>query len=273
VKIPSVLIVCSLFIIFYITNSFFLFLSLSLTAILIIVCMMQLLTLLTIYAGFQPDDEEGDDTTTEEEVPDQATNDSLQLREWRSSDYIQVVISVTGFYTGFLGLKATQEHHTIVSARKYFLMLLLVGISWCVFAFFDALRAQNLNPDEETTETDQMVNAIFATLLTVLVWLTCFVRAFQYQRDLNAEEARQAAVTTEVMAALSEAISEQEIRVDAQQGQAQPAPTLGTRTPRGSGSGVVAQPERSVADDGTNVNNASAVATIRNDDGMREARM
>ena len=99
------------------------------------------------------------------------------------------------------------------SARVYFYSLLCVGFFWCSFSYYDTMQTNHKQSDADggTDEDDEdmFFSALFASLLTVLIWLMCFYRAYLYQRDLAARDDQEAAA----------ALARQEAGVDAERDQ------------------------------------------------------
>jgi len=126
------------------------------SAILILICSMQLLTLFTVMLGIQ-----GEVTTTggsnsnekniypydpaysgQYKSGDDIATTQLTTREWRNSDYIDLIINICGVYVGTLGLKATRTEEA-KHAITYFFLLLIVGSSWVTYRWVEGERKKS----------------------------------------------------------------------------------------------------------------------------------
>ncbi|GMH69368.1 hypothetical protein TrST_g11078 [Triparma strigata] len=173
-----------------------------LSALLILICMMQLLTLFTIVAGIQSEpnrevtNDEGSDCVDDPANCGMKEQPAYVIRTWKNADYVDLSMSITGIWVGLTGLKATQNE-LYSTARTYFLSLLFVGWTWVGFSYYDTFtraKEQEQSKEANAAETnddyssgddpDIFFSALFASFLTLTVWSVCFYRAYMYQRDL-----------------------------------------------------------------------------------------
>ena len=92
--------------------------------------------------------------------------DYPSTRSWSKGDYIQLLISILGFYVSTLGIKAASEN-TLIGARRYFYGLLFVGLSWTIFTYvtdFKAIKAM-----DEAAADDDTADAISAQKVYIQV--------------------------------------------------------------------------------------------------------
>jgi len=182
---------------------------------LLVISSMELLTLITLLLGGPRR------TGAEEDIPPGDPTDStnpyrtdtdVELREWRTSDIADLVISATGFYVATLGLKATTEN-TLRTAKRYFIGLVFVGMGWLGYAYYievsDGRKQSEEEEEAERTEDDNFntdngdeksqsntqiyTQALFHISIPVFLWFVCFYRAWQFQKiireaELEAEE-------------------------------------------------------------------------------------
>jgi len=183
-----------------------------LSFILLIISSMELLTLITIFLG--PDDATGagtDDLTPgnpTDYVPSTAYGyggDDEQLRSWRQTDYLDVIVSAAGVYVALLGLRASTEN-TPDLALKYFVGLIFVGVGWLGYYFFLSIIGVQKQQEDSATSNDAAsggdgssgdnpsqgenaapppgstyADAAMGLMLPMMVWLTCFLRAWQFR--------------------------------------------------------------------------------------------
>lgn len=180
--------------------------------LLLIICSMELLTLLTIMLGVpQQDDTDippGDPT----DIPfssNPASSNQVEMREWRNSDYIDLVISTFGFYVATLGIKATTDN-TLRTAKRYYFGLIMTGLAWIGYYYYinvdDARQRQNQShtstiDDSNSTSTDYSnenydpdtniyMEGFYGIMFPIFIWSMCFIRAWQFQ-TLIAEAERE----------------------------------------------------------------------------------
>ncbi|GMH58896.1 hypothetical protein TL16_g02710 [Triparma laevis f. inornata] len=128
-----------------------------LSALLILICMMQLLTLFTIVAGIQSEPNLDREDDAAGDCMDDPANCGIQeqpayiIRTWKNADYVDLSMSVTGIWVGLTGLKATQneEYNT---ARTYFISLLFVGWTWVGFSYWDTFTRARQQEEGENID-------------------------------------------------------------------------------------------------------------------------
>lgn len=200
-----------------------------LSLLLVMICAMRLLALFSIAMG-AVDEENGEyyngeggpvhnhtgdvphnniydsDFTDDTVIPD------YEVREWKTQDYFDLLVSALGFYVGTLGMKATQEN-TFQLATAYAIGTVLAGIGWNlwnVWEFWNFYQEQqnkeyehhedsgdpNPYPDYNTgntedqplTRDDYVTVAFFTILMPLFVWFLCCIRAFEFQRLIREAE-------------------------------------------------------------------------------------
>jgi hypothetical protein len=177
-----------------------------LSFILLIISSMELLTLVTVFLGSDGSNGENADDYPPGDPTDYVTSlssgygsaDGEQLRTWKQSDYADVVVSGLGVYVAMLGLKASTEN-TPELALRYFAGLVVVGFGWLGYYFYLSVsegrkQQQNSNdPDGSGSESGSTAgdgsqaggnvyaNAAAGLLIPVMVWLTCFFRAWRFR--------------------------------------------------------------------------------------------
>jgi hypothetical protein len=139
-------------------------------------------------------------------------NNNNAILPWERSDYIDVIISIMGFYVALLGIKATTEH-SISIATRYLVMLIITGLAWNLYYFFLQVREEkrymehleDLYPDTsssnstssthighdthvETSDESLYADAFVAMILPFFLWITCFVRAHQFRSLIQEAE-------------------------------------------------------------------------------------
>eukprot|EP00978_Attheya_sp_CCMP212_P026127 scaffold85281_cov58-Attheya_sp.AAC.1 len=207
-----------------------------LSFLLLIICAMELLTLFTILIGVptdqpngtNPDGTQHDDLFSPTDPADNADpTQQQQLRTWQNTDYADLAVSSFGFYVATLGIKASTEN-TARLAKQYFYCLLLAGISWNAYYYMLSLKAQEDrqqahhrdtdtddqdynddaapapdpdpdNPNNGNATGNVYTQALLGILVPMCVWITCFLRAWQFhQLILEAEvEAEQRAIAND----------------------------------------------------------------------------
>eukprot|EP00559_Dactyliosolen_fragilissimus_P009819 CAMPEP_0184874008 /NCGR_PEP_ID=MMETSP0580-20130426/42156_1 /TAXON_ID=1118495 /ORGANISM="Dactyliosolen fragilissimus" /LENGTH=563 /DNA_ID=CAMNT_0027376973 /DNA_START=94 /DNA_END=1785 /DNA_ORIENTATION=+ len=200
--------------------------------ILMVYCGMILLSLLPIMVGsnYIVDDDQyyngipfndAPATNTPSSNHDEYGTDNItNTEEWKTVNYADLVISSLGFYCGLLGMKAATES-TVALAKRFFYLLLLVGISWNIFFFLTQVwnieefenSANHDNSgnsedgdnsedsgngtsgdegegDNTTQITTDQIYTLAATqlILPLVLWIFCFLRALQFQQLLEEAE-------------------------------------------------------------------------------------
>lgn len=183
-----------------------------LSFLLLIICSMELLALFTIMLGVPPQD--SDDPSEATPPPSNGTDDQfyppneMEIRTWRNSDYIDLVISTFGFYVATLGIKATTEN-TMRLARQYLAGTIVVGIAWNVYYYFlnvqagkeayNSHRGESSDDDFVPAESEFYAQALFAMMLPAMLWFMCCARAWQFHRLLQeAEEEAETRIRNEI---------------------------------------------------------------------------
>ena len=193
---------------------------------LLFICTMELLSLLSIMLGASADPYNNNVTGDDIFSPgggvdpnDYPSSNNMPLREWRNSDYVDLVISSCGFYVSTLGIRATTEN-TLLSAKRYFYGLVVVGVAWVSYYYYlDVLTAEAMmnshahddnnndnNPDDNNndnnggttgdnpsdnviaSQTDLYIQALFGVSLPICIWGICFLRAYQFQQLVQQAE-------------------------------------------------------------------------------------
>lgn len=159
-----------------------------LSFVLLIISSMELLTLVTIFLG--PDVSGGNTSFNTDDVPPGDPTDYVspthhgaeeeQMRSWRQTDYIDVVVSAAGVYVALLGLKASTEN-TPALALQYCLGLVGVGCAWLGYYFYVGVLDGTKNADSDVNEREVYVNAATGLTIPCIIWVTCFIRAFQFR--------------------------------------------------------------------------------------------
>ncbi len=162
------------------------------SALLILICAMQMLTLFTIMAGIQTvpvqagEDDGHDPTDPADTGGGGGETRGYEIRRWKNSDYVDLGMSMAGLWVGLTGIKAAQTA-SYATARLYFVTLVMVGIVWVAFSYYDTFTRAKENAAAQGSEEDDediFFSALVASLLTLLIWSMCFYRAYVYQRDL-----------------------------------------------------------------------------------------
>ena len=123
---------------------------------------------------------------------DDNVSNTDEVMSWHNSDYFDFIVCIMGVYVAKLGLRATSET-TLKLVRRYFVFLIFVGVSWLTWYFFTTVdNEKRLDKDHGYTESsaDLYTNAFFASVLPFFLWITCFLRAWQFQvlvRDAEQE--------------------------------------------------------------------------------------
>lgn len=91
-----------------------------------------------------------------------------------------------------LGIRATTEN-TVAIVRHYFISLVILALSWNIYNYILEVRRQQ---DDSEADDDQYhyssfdiyVGALFATLLPLMVWFICILRAWQFHQLITQAE-------------------------------------------------------------------------------------
>mmetsp|Transcript_50067 Transcript_50067/g.60220 ORF Transcript_50067/g.60220 Transcript_50067/m.60220 type:complete len:436 (+) Transcript_50067:275-1582(+) len=161
--------------------------------LLLVVCSMEILSLITILVGVDPSEAGYYDDTydTPGNPEDSVVDNSSTPRTWKQSDYYDLAISVGGFYVARLGILASTVH-TRQLARNYYLGLVFIGCNWIAYYYimgYTATKEQYQNDEESYKQSDLVISTLFGMLLPMIVWLTCFVRAYQFSMLIVEAEA------------------------------------------------------------------------------------
>jgi len=161
--------------------------------ILLVVSGMEILKLLTEAASSMNEDDNDDIPITDPGDPTDFNYDSNKqvqtTHEWGNWDYFDLFISFAGVYVSLLGLHATREN-TLFLAKKHLVGVVVVGISWLVWDYYQNLefeRESNANNQDENNHMnnrDESQQALVALILPGTVWFTCFYRAWEFQHLL-----------------------------------------------------------------------------------------
>lgn len=117
-----------------------------------------------------------------------------QLPEWQDRDYIEMAISALAIYVSMLGMKSTSEQIRLYLARRFVILLAVLGISWNAYlysCYVDQLKSRESQEDYENGKVFQ--DALFAIALPFLLWAMFFLRAIQFyalvkEAELDAEQ-------------------------------------------------------------------------------------
>ena len=184
-----------------------------LSFLLLIICSMELLALFTIMLGVPPQ-QDSEDPSEATPPPLNGTDDQyypapqMEVRTWRNSDYIDLVISSFGFYVATLGIKATTEN-TMRLARQYLAGTIVVGIAWNIYYYFlnvqagkeayNAHKGERSDDDFVPSDSNFYAQAFLAMMLPAMLWFMCCARAWQFHRLLReAEEEAEARIRNEI---------------------------------------------------------------------------
>lgn len=115
-------------------------------------------------------------------VPGGAENEyNDQLPQWQDRDYIEMAISAFAIYVSLLGMKSTSEQIRLYLARKFVILLAILGVSWNAYlysCYVDQLKVRESQEDYESGKVFQ--DALFAIALPFLLWAMFFMRAIQF---------------------------------------------------------------------------------------------
>lgn len=141
-------------------------------------------------------------------------NDQDTLPQWEDKDYVELIISCFGVYVALLGMKATTDHVGYL-AKRFLILLGLLGISWTMFTFYghfiynlaleDALSGGNGNDEEgegggsSSTGTSSSTNSnvettmalkvsFMETMVPIFIWLIFYIRAAQFYAMIREAE-------------------------------------------------------------------------------------
>lgn len=114
------------------------------------------------------------------------------LRHWGTTQYFDTAISILGVYVGLIGIKASTEN-TLRTARRYLLGLVLTGLAWMTYNFFVEVKVdrnkEEAHPSHSNSEDDPYAQAFQASLFPLMIWILCWVRAWNFHRLLHEAEA------------------------------------------------------------------------------------
>ena len=133
----------------------------------------------------------GDPTDTS--TPGQTDYDQ-DLPQWQNRDYFEMAICVLGMYVALLGIKSTSEHIGLTYARKFMILLGILGVVWNSYLFFDYFDELRTSETPEDYESGKVLSdTLFALALPVMLWLLFFLRAVQFynlvkEAETDAEE-------------------------------------------------------------------------------------
>jgi Ubiquitin family len=177
-----------------------------LSFLLLIMTSMELLALFTIILGVPPS--EMDETEVDDTMP---MDDSMHhpnhynggdVRTWRHSDYFDLALNLFGFYSAMLGIKATNES-TRRLAFRYLVSTVICGILWNAFYYYLNFEVEQEIDKEQHKENESneplhttkeyLIQAFFAILIPMMIWILCCLRAYQfhsllYEAEREAEE-------------------------------------------------------------------------------------
>lgn len=115
-------------------------------------------------------------------VPGGAENEyNDQLPQWQDRDYLEMAISALAIYVSLLGMKSTSEQIRLYLARRFVILLGVLGVSWNAYlysSYVDQLKARESQEDYENGKVFQ--DALFAIALPFLLWAMFFLRAIQF---------------------------------------------------------------------------------------------
>ncbi|KAL3904544.1 MAG: hypothetical protein SGARI_004879, partial [Bacillariaceae sp.] len=175
-----------------------------LSLLLLVICSMRLLALLSIAMGVAEEpassnhgggDDDGSNST---HAPTSSnpynSNENTEPREWRPTDYFDLVVSAIGFYVATLGMKATQEN-TWRLANMYLIGTVIAGIGWnawncyMYYAFYEEETAPSDDDDLPPLNRDDFITVAFFTVaMPLFVWGVCCARAFEFRRLIGEAE-------------------------------------------------------------------------------------
>mmetsp|Transcript_34757 Transcript_34757/g.51029 ORF Transcript_34757/g.51029 Transcript_34757/m.51029 type:complete len:396 (-) Transcript_34757:476-1663(-) len=164
-----------------------------LSFLLLIICSMNLLTLITIFLS--PDGDSADDTPPGDPTDYATPNQDDEMRNWQKSDYFNIVLNAAGFQVALIGLRASTEN-TFLLSTKYLIGLIGVGVAWLGFYFYLDVEEINTKKDdadgEDTGEAVDDGNVYFDAMLGLtlptIVWFICFLRAWQFRALIREAE-------------------------------------------------------------------------------------
>ena len=176
--------------------------------LLMIICAMELLTLVTLFVGMAAEDPTGygpgsnnnnagppPGNPTDAPPSGGSANAQMQMRTWQNSDYFDAIISAFGFYVSLLGIKATTEN-TLQLAKQYFVCLVVAAIGFNSYYFYTGVQAEEKNAEQRNRTMDDSelyTSAFVGILLPLTIWLLCVIRAYQFHQlireaEIEAEE-------------------------------------------------------------------------------------
>jgi hypothetical protein len=167
--------------------------------LLLIMTSMELLALFTIMLGVPqnaPDGTSGDDNVPTDDAIHHHDHDQ-GVRVWRNSDYFDLALSLFGLYASLLGIKATTEN-TRRLAWRYLVCTVVCGVFWNAFYYYLNFQVQKEMDVEEhknhttnepmLTTDDYLMQAFFAILIPMMIWVMCCMRAYQFHQLLEEAE-------------------------------------------------------------------------------------
>jgi hypothetical protein len=107
------------------------------------------------------------------------------LPPWQDRDYISLAISALGLYVSIIGIKATTEHIPSL-ARRFIVLLTILLVSWNVFYFYVYVNDLKSRPEVDDEKVYQ--EALFAISLPLFLWVTFYIRAYQFYKLLREAE-------------------------------------------------------------------------------------
>ena len=153
---------------------------------------MELLALFTIMLGAPqnaPDGTSGDDYVPTDD-PIHRHDHEQGVRVWRNSDYFDLALSLFGLYASLLGIKATTEN-TRRLAWRYLVCTVVCGVFWNAFYYYLNFQVEKEMDEEKhtmLTTDDYLMQAFFAILIPMMIWVMCCMRAYQFHQLLEEAE-------------------------------------------------------------------------------------
>ena len=107
------------------------------------------------------------------------------LPPWQNRDYFSLAISLLGMYVATIGIKSTTEHIPSL-ARRFIVLLTILLLSWNVFYFY--VYVNDLQSRPEVNDDKVYTEALFAISLPLFLWVTFYIRAYQFYNLLREAE-------------------------------------------------------------------------------------